>query len=83
MHRVHWNITFAVSEKGNLREIHKKLSITVPLGLASCWTPKDSSEGHEASQTLCMSSISSSLHDRTGLGSPNCTGGSSWTAGKQ
>ena len=60
-------------------EIHKKHFITGPLNLATRWTPKESSEGQEASQTLCMSSISSSLHDRTGLGHIDCAGDMAWT----
>lgn len=45
-----------------------------------CWTHEESSEGQQASQTLCMSSISSSLHDRTGLSQTDCAGGIAWTA---
>ena len=46
----------------------------MPLGLATCWRRKDTGEGHKAPHTLCMSSMSSSLRDRVGLGQTYQTG---------
>ena len=69
------------ARKCNMQEFHKRACFhCAPWPGHTLDTHEESSEGQQASQTLCMSSISSSLHDRTGLSQTDCAGGIAWTA---